>query len=87
MVGTCKALFNGIRKFGIRGELNPQKLSAIILDDAHAAFSVVRESFTLEILSTNNHKRYEALADIFRKSFKEIDKLGTLSDRVLNVNF
>ncbi|MFD2411711.1 DEAD/DEAH box helicase [Paenibacillus rhizoplanae] len=80
MVGTYKALFNGRSKFGIRGEVNPQKVSAIILDDAHAAFSVVRDSFTLEVSAKNNFDRYEALVDIFRKSFKEIDKLGTLED-------
>lgn len=82
MVGTYKALFNGKSKFGIRGEVNPQKVSAVILDDAHASFSVVRDSFTLNVVAKDNYTRYVELIDLFRKSFKEIDKLGTLEDIV-----
>ncbi len=82
MVATYKALFHGQSKFGLRGDAQPQGVSAIILDDAHAAFSVVRESFTLDITSKVNRGRYESLADLFRKSFKDIDKLGTFDDIV-----
>ncbi len=82
MVGTYKALFNGKSKFGIRGEANPHRVAAIILDDAHAAFSVVRDSFTLEVKKEENYSRYSELVDLFRKSFKDIDKLGTLEDIV-----
>lgn len=82
MVGTYKALFNGKSKFGLRGEANPQKVAAVILDDAHAAFSVVRDSFTLEVKTKDNYSRYSELVDLFRKSFKDIDKLGTLEDIV-----
>ncbi|WP_366203872.1 DEAD/DEAH box helicase [Bacillus safensis] len=82
MVATYKALFNGKSKFGIRGEANLQKVAAVILDDAHAAFSVVRDSFTLNVKTEDNHSRYSELVDIFRKAFKEIDKLGTLEDIV-----
>lgn len=80
MIGTYNALFNGKSKFGIRGVASPQKVGAIILDDAHTAFSVVRDSFTLEVNSDDNNSRYLSLVDLFRKSFKEIDKLGTLED-------
>ncbi|ANS76970.1 helicase [Paenibacillus yonginensis] len=83
MVGTYKALFNGKSKFGVRGDVKPQKVAAIILDDAHAAFSVIRDSFTLEIRTNGkgaNYPRYLELTNLFRKSFKEIDKLGTLED-------
>src|SRR5260363_93467 len=38
MVGTYKALFNGRSKFGLRGGVQPQQISAVILDDTHAAF-------------------------------------------------
>src|SRR5690625_5073327 len=75
MVGTYKALFNGKSKLGLRGDVNPQKVAAVILDDAHAAFSVVRDSFTLKV--ENKDTRYLKLIDLFRKSFKDIDKLGT----------
>jgi len=82
MVGTYKALFNGKSKFGTRGEVNPQKVSAVILDDAHAAFSVVRDAFTLNVQAKDNYSRYMDLIDLFRQSFKEIDKLGALEDIV-----
>lgn len=54
MVATYKALFNGRSKFGLRGAGHPQKVSALILDDAHVAFAVVRESFTLEVASSKD---------------------------------
>lgn len=87
MVGAYKALFNGRSKFGIRGARQPQSVSAIILDDAHAAFSVVRESFTLEISSADDRNLYESLAGLFRKAFKESDKLGTFDDVLAGSEF
>jgi replicative superfamily II helicase len=87
MVGTYKALFNGKSKFGLRGEANPLKVAAVILDDAHAAFSVVRDSFTLEVKTKDNYSRYSELVDLFRKSFKDIDKLGTLEDIVSGADY
>lgn len=78
MVGNYNVLFNGKSKFGVRGGVQPQKVAAIILDDAHTAFSTIRETFTLNINS--NDKRYRELADVFRKSFKDIEKLGKLED-------
>ncbi|RUQ27881.1 MAG: DEAD/DEAH box helicase [Candidatus Competibacteraceae bacterium] len=80
MVGTYKALFNGRSKFGLRGGAQPQGVAAIILDDAHAAFSVVRDSFTLNVNSDDDRARYENLANIFRKAFRETEKLGTFDD-------
>jgi len=82
MVATYKALFNGRSKFGLRGGGRPVAVSAIILDDAHVAFSVVRESFTLEVKAEDNLPRYQSLADLFRKAFKEMDRLGTFDDVV-----
>jgi replicative superfamily II helicase len=86
MVGTYKALFNGRSKFGVRGGSNqPQIISAVILDDAHSAFSVVRDSFTLEVKSDD--ERYVYLIDLFRKAFKETDKLGALEDIVEGLDY
>ncbi|CCD29855.1 Helicase superfamily protein [Candidatus Glomeribacter gigasporarum BEG34] len=87
MVGTYKALFNGRSKFGLRGGVQPQQISAVILDDAHAAFSVVRESFTLDVRSNKNRPRYESLTDLFRKAFKELNKLGTFDDIVSGAEY
>ena len=86
MVGTYNSLFNGRSKFGIRGDMNPQRLGGIILDDAHSAFSVIRNSFTLTINSETNRTLFESLIDIFRKDFRDIDKLGTLEDIVSGKN-
>lgn len=80
MVATYKALFNGQSKFGLRGDAQPQGVYAIILDDAHAAFSVLREAFTLDIKSDNDRERYESLVGLFRKAFKDTDRLGTFDD-------
>lgn len=87
MVGTYKALFNGRSKFGLRGDPNPQRVGAVILDDAHAAFSVVRESFTLEVSAGESRDIYQNLADLFRKAFKDTDRLGTFDDVVSGLEY
>lgn len=87
MVGTYKALFNGRSKFGVRGSTGtPIKASAVILDDAHVAFSVVRESFTLEVSAEKQRERYDGLTGLFRRAFTEIDRLGTFDDTVQGLN-
>ena len=85
MVATYKALFNGRSKFGIRGSSIPQNVSTIILDDAHVAFSIVREAFTLEI--DGNSETYKEITSLFRNAFKEIDKLGTFDDTISGKDF
>lgn len=80
MVATYNALFNGRSKFGLRGSGTPVNASAVILDDAHAAFSVLREAFTLDVSSS--HELYKVLTGLFRNSFKEVDRLGTFDDVV-----
>ncbi|MNQ22862.1 DEAD/DEAH box helicase [compost metagenome] len=87
MVATYKALFNGRSKFGVRGGAkSPVKVGAVILDDAHVAFSVVRESFTLEVKADGDAERYEALTSLFRRAFRDIDRLGTFDDTVEGSN-
>ncbi len=87
MIGSYKSLFNGKSKFGLRGSSNPQKVGAVILDDAHAAFSVVRDSFTLDIKSTENKQLYLSLSELFRKSFKDIEKVGTFDDVISGLEY
>lgn len=82
MVASYKALFNGFSKFGVRGGRMPVRAGAVILDDAHVAFSVVRESFTLEVSSKNDQDRYNNLCSLFRPAFRDIDRLGTFDDTV-----
>ncbi|HEY5960016.1 MAG TPA: DEAD/DEAH box helicase, partial [Polyangiaceae bacterium] len=82
LVATYKALFNGRSKFGIRGTGLPQSVGAVILDDAHAAFAVVRDSFTLEVRKDKDRERFNSLTTLFRKSFRELDRLGTFDSVV-----
>lgn len=82
MVATYKALFNGYSKFGVRGGGMPIKAGAVILDDAHVAFSEVRESFTLEVSAKGDRERYDALCALFRAAFRNMDRLGTFDDTV-----
>ncbi|MBL8276467.1 MAG: DEAD/DEAH box helicase [Pelomonas sp.] len=95
MVATYKALFNGRTKFGLRGGPGaPVKVGAVVLDDAHVSFSVVRDSFTLEVPARGEGKdkerdreRYEELTGLFRRAFKEMDRLGTFDDTVSGLNW
>lgn len=88
MVGTYKALFNGMSKFGVRGAARPPiKVAAVILDDAHVAFSVVRDTFTLEVSAKDDRDRYESLTGLFRKAFRDMDRLGTFDDTVSGESF
>lgn len=87
MVATYKALFNGRSKFGVRGGGQPLVAAAVILDDAHAAFSVVRESFTLEIDSSDDRERYLSLAALFRKAFRDANRVGTFDDVVSGADY
>ncbi len=87
MVGTYKALFNGRSKFGLRGVPKPQNVAAVILDDAHAAFSVVRESFTLDVKADDDRDRYESLTSLFRNAFISINKVGTFDDVVSGLEY
>lgn len=87
MIATYKALFNGRSKFGVRGLSQPRKVAAVILDDAHVAFSVVRESFTLKVDSSEQRERYESLAGLFRSSFKDSGRLGTFDDVIAGADF
>lgn len=88
MVATYSALFNGKSKFGIRGGSTlPTPISTVVMDDAHAAFAVVREAFTATISRESNLDRYESLAGLFRLSFKEIDRVGSFDDVVSGSSF
>jgi len=88
MVATYKALFNGLSKFGVRGGAQPPlKTAAIILDDAHVAFSVVRDTFTLEVTAEDERARYKELTGLFRKAFRDMDRLGTFDDTLSGLSY
>lgn len=80
MVATYSALFNGKSKFEKAIGENPLELGALILDDAHAAFSVIREAFTMDIDAKAHASVYQSLTSEFRLSFQEMDRVGTFDD-------
>ncbi|MEM6883932.1 MAG: DEAD/DEAH box helicase, partial [Verrucomicrobiota bacterium] len=80
MVATYRALFHGRSLFGVQGDSSPKNVAAVILDDAHAAFPIVRDSFTITIKSKENREQYEQVAGLFRKAFIDMDKVGTFDD-------
>jgi replicative superfamily II helicase len=83
LVCTYEYLFNAQSKFGIRGgEKVTVETKAIILDDAHVAFSRVRDSFTMRIEREENGDLYGHLTNIFRNEFVNIGKGGTFDDIV-----
>lgn len=83
LVGTYQALFNGRSKFGVRGGGWPiTTAAAVILDDAHVAFSAMRNAFTLRVEKEKAPEDYAHLTNTFRNDFRELGRLGTFDDIV-----
>lgn len=93
MVATYSALFHGRSKFGLRGTPNPVKVGAVILDDAHTAFDVVRDAFTLTVSSSKEESKvkqrdvYKSLSQAFRKDFDDMGRLGSFDDVISGREF
>lgn len=81
LICTYQALFNGRSRFGVRGKQAVMP-AAIILDDAHVAFSTMRDIFTLSVNSKTDSDSYTYLTNIFRNDFDKLKKLGTFDDLV-----
>ena len=84
LICTYNALFNSLSKFGVKGDIKEViKPSAIILDDAHVAFSTVRNSFTITIdRQPGNLEDYQYITNLFRNTFSNLGRLGTFDDVV-----
>ena len=83
LICNYQALFNGLSKFGVRdGSRTPIPVGAIILDDAHVAFSTMREQFTLKITREKDQDSYSHLTNLFRSDFNTLGKVGTFDDIV-----
>ena len=81
MVASYQALFNGLSKFGTAGRGREiVRPAAIVLDDAHTAFSVVREQFSISIGRNQQTDLYQQFTQDFRYAFEEIGKQGTFDD-------
>lgn len=80
LIATYQAFFNGRSRFGKLGEGQILDIGAIVLDDAHSSFSILRDSFTIDIKARENPELYKEIANIFKEDFKAINKQGTLRD-------
>lgn len=84
LVCTYQALFNGRSRFGVRGGNAQDSISAaaIIFDDAHVAYTAVRNAFTLRVSREEHGEDYAHLTGIFRHDFQSLNRLGTFDDTV-----
>ena len=82
MVATYHAFFNGYSKFGTAGGTGHVGLQGIVFDDAHTAFSNMREIFSLSIERNELGELYEELTSLFRGDFAAQNRLGTFDDIV-----
>lgn len=88
LVCTYKALFNGQSKFGVANSNNEiVSVAAIILDDAHAAVSEVRDAFTLRVEKKVDQEGYAYLCNLFRNDFFEVGRGGTFDDVVSGADY
>lgn len=88
LVCTYQALFNGMSRFGIRGSgRDIVRAGTIILDDAHVAFSTVRDAFTLRVEKDEDPVAYSTLCTMFRNDFMLLGKSGTFDDIVAGSDF
>lgn len=88
LVATYNALFHGISKFGVSGTHDiPVAVGAIILDDAHVAFSVIREQFTLTVDAKKETGLFGQLATMFRGAFEQVERVGTFDDVIAGAEY
>lgn len=83
MIATYHALFNGRSRFGVSGAPREAvQLKGIVLDDAHTAFSNMREIFTLAIKREEHKELYNELTTWFRNDFEQQGRQGSFDDIV-----
>ena len=80
MIATYHALFNGLSKFGLTGSSQHVQLAGIVLDDAHTAFSNMRDIFSLSIEKQKRQDLYHEITVQFREAFKHQNRQGTFDD-------
>ncbi len=80
MIATYHALFNGRSKFGLTGSFEQVRLAGIVLDDAHTAFSNMRDIFSLSIKREELEDLYYEIAIQFRGDIERQSRPGTFDD-------
>jgi hypothetical protein len=85
---TYDAIFNGKSKFGTTTKVAEIDAPGIlVLDDAHAAFESVWDSFTFTVSKADHLDLYNDLAGRFRKSFEDIGRHLTFDDVVMGKDY
>lgn len=86
LVTTCKRIFNGKSRFGVKGNGDYRRIGAIVVDDAHKCLEIIREQFSIQInryYFDNTVKKdnsiYKELFNIFEPSLSKQRK-GTCLD-------
>lgn len=88
LICTYQALFNGLSRFGAPGSTRDVlEVGGLVLDDAHVAFSTVRDSFTLTVEKAADEEAYKELTNIFREDFRQLGRLGTFDDVVSDADY
>ena len=83
LIASYNALFHGRSKFGVLSSgMEPVKVGGIICDDAHAAFSTIRDVFTISITRKDYPDLYADLTTRFRTDVEQIGKVGSFDDVV-----
>ena len=81
LIATYSALFNGQSTFGTTEQGKEHvRVEGILLDDAHTAFSDIRNRFTLSIDRKDNKSLYIELSNLFRDDFRKAGKIGIFDD-------
>lgn len=80
MVAPYHALFNGQSRFGDpAGKKPPVALGALVIDDAHAAFATLRDSFTYTIPNVAAAP-FKDICALFIQDFEETGRRGLFED-------
>lgn len=80
-ITTYNALFNAKSVFGTtQRAMQGVELGGVILDDAHAAFDILRDCFTTEIKRKDNERSFLEIVTTFSADFLAISKKGTLEE-------
>lgn len=83
LIASYQALFHGYSRFGVAGSgKEPKKVGSIVLDDAHTAFAIVRQQFSITVAKKDFKDLYADLTMRFRPDFEAIGKVGTYDDIV-----
>ena len=80
LVAPYQALFNGKSVFGLRDYGGYQRISGVIIDDAHASLSAIRQTFSLIIPANDAASLYKMILGHFRQAFIDLNRMATYNE-------